>query len=180
MDNPFDALDAGTGAYFSWGSQSKAWKIDGVECQISGFMIDPASIKTGYGKLGKGEAPDWVWAEVPGTRMTPPSDDHKIATYIDVYVTEADGAPSEGWKPWATNAAASRAAQKRIWSDIHKGAVKNKGKVAVVKVTGSETKEFGPAVVNVPVLELVGFADRPGDAAVAPAPSPSSDDDDLF
>ena len=155
MDNPLDALDAGSGAYFSWGSQAKSWKIDGTECQLTGFMIEPTSIKTGYGKLGKNETPDWVWAEIPGTKMTPPSEDHKVAVYLDVYVTEADGAPSEGWKPWATNARASREAIKSIWAEIHSGAVKNKGKVAVVKVTGSKSKEFGPAVVNVPVLELI-------------------------
>jgi hypothetical protein len=181
MDNPFDALDSGAGAYFSWGSQANAWKIDGDEVQLTGFLIDPASLKTGFGKLATGEAPDWVWAEIPGTKMTPPSDEHKAAVYVDVYVTEADGALSEGWKPWATNAAASRTALKAIWGEIHAGATKNKGKVAAVKVTGSESVKMGPATVRVPQLEVTGFVDRPGDAAVE-QPSPSSDDgdDDLF
>ena len=180
-DNPFDALDAGSGAYFSWGSQANAWKIDGDEVQLTGFLIDPASIKTGFGKLATGEAPDWVWAEIPGTKMPPPSDDHKPAVYVDVYVTEEDGAPSEGWKPWATNARASREALKAIWRDVHAGVAKNKGRAAAVKVTGSKAVKFGPASVRVPQLELTGFVQRPGDAAVSqPSPSGDDGDDDLF
>ena len=179
MTNAFDAFDEGGSSFFQWGSQANAWKIDGTEAQLKKFLIDPASVKTGFGKITAGETPIYVWSDVPGTTATSPGVDYKPAFFIDVFVTEADGAPSDGWRPWSTNARASRDAVKAIWNEIHDGAAKNPGKVAVIKADGSEPKKFGPATVRVPKLSLAGFVDRPDAGNEAPAPA-ADDGEDLF
>lgn len=184
----FDNLTSGSSGYFSWLSSGNCFKIDGTECTLTKFMVDADSAKTGWGKLGEGVAPHYVWAEIAGTRIPKPGDDYKVAISVDVYVSTKFGAPVDGWRPWSTTASASREALREIWHEVDAGAKANPGKHAVIEVTGSVVKDFGKAKVRMPTLKVVGWAPAPEDKAAPveaappppPAPALAATDEDLF
>ena len=107
-------FDGGSGTeYISYKAQETPhWKIDGVSADIKKFLLNPRSLKTGWGKLATGEAPHWVWSEIAGTTMDKPSDEHKAAFQLMVLLNEAHGSPVTGWREWSTNQAGARHAVK--------------------------------------------------------------------
>jgi len=159
-----EVLSGSSAEFFSWGSQDATFKVDGEACDIKKFLVDPTSIRTGFGKLEKGSAPDWVWAEVAGTRIQKPSEEHKPAFSVLVYVTKDGGSPAEGYRDWQSNARAAREAIQSVWKEVHDGAAKNADKLAIIEVTGKRAEQVGPARINVPVLKVAGWAAKPGEA----------------
>lgn len=160
------------GGYLAWGSQKNSWNVDGETCALTKILIDPQSIKTGFGKIEKGVAPDYVWAEVAGTKIESPSPDHKPAFSVNAFVTTKYGAPLDGEREWASNSRASREGLKAFWESVHNGASENSGKWAVIELAGSEPMQVGPAMINVPIMRLAGWADKPAVAEPAPQPMP--------
>lgn len=167
-----DVLGGGSNEYISWQGSTGLWKVDGDDCQITKLLIDPNSIKTGWGKIEKGAAPDFAWAEVPGTKCAQPSEAHKPAFSVQVYVTTRFGASTDGVREWKSNGRASRDAIKGVWADIHNSAAANNGKWAVVEVESVERRQYGPANVAVPMLRLTGWAPVPSASTAAAAPPP--------
>jgi hypothetical protein len=47
-----------------------SWNVDGDACDLTKILIDPKSIRTGFAKIEKGVAPDYVWAEIAGERRS--------------------------------------------------------------------------------------------------------------
>lgn len=183
----FEAFEEETEGYFQWGAQDKSWKVDGDLVALNDlkkFAIDPHSIQTGWGYLAAGQSPDWQWADIPGTKTNRPGEDYKPAVHVDVYLTEKGGSPHEGWRPWTTNGAGARDAIKAIWKDVHEGATKNEGKIAVVKVAGCTEKKYkNGGSTRIPTLEVAGWIkkpDAPEPVAQVEAAPAEDNDDDLF
>jgi len=177
----------GTAEYLTWGSQDDSFKVDGSACALSKILIDPNSIRTGFGKIEKGVAPDWVWAEIPGSKIQQPSPDHKPAFSVMTYVTAKYGAPIDGQREWQSNSRAAREAIKAIWEAVHKGAAENPGKWAVIAINGSSPMQVGPARINVPSMTLEGWANAPASVDAVPAmpplpvaPEPTAASADIF
>ena len=160
------------GGYLSWGSVKNSWNVDGDTCALTKILIDPQSIKTGFGKIEKGVAPDYVWAEIAGTKIERPSPAHKPAFSVNTFVTTKYGAPLDGEREWSANSAASKIAVQKFWKELHNGASENSGKWAVIELAGSEQMQVGPALINVPIMKLAGWADKPAVAEPAPQPMP--------
>ena len=55
---------------------------------------------------------------------------------------------------------------------MHNGASENGGKWAVIELAGSEPMQVGPAMINVPIMRLAGWADKPANAQPIPEPMP--------
>ena len=174
-------FDGGSGTeYISYKAQETPhWKIDGVSADLKKFLLDPQSLKTGWGKLASGEAPHWVWAEIAGTTIEKPTDhqhpasDYKPAFQLMLMLNKKNGSPVDGWREWSTNQAGARHAIKAIWPGIDFGAKENPGKSAVIEITGYEGQKFGPATVTVPVFKIEAWVDTPGLVEAAPAPAPA-------
>ena len=163
---------SGGGEWLSWKSDANAWDMDGESCSPAKLLIDPASIKTGWGMVKRGASPDFVWADVPGTTIQQPSPEHRTAFSVMVYCSSKQGAVKDGVREWRSNARANVDAIKRVWADIHAAASANPGKWAVVDVAGSEKVETKFKDINVPILKLSGWADVPAQSAPAPMPTP--------
>lgn len=159
LDN---ALGGATTEYFSWASQDCTFKIDGMAESVTSFLIDPQSIRTGFGRLASGEAPDWVWAETPGMKIKQPSDEHKPAFGVYVYLTKESGSTATGSREWNSNGRAAREAIKGVWKEIDAQRKANEGKWASVDVSDIKKERFGQSpVINIPVLTLTGWVDSP-------------------
>jgi hypothetical protein len=160
--------------YLTWGSQMNTWKVDGENCALKKLLIDPNSIMTGFGKIEKGVAPDWVWASEPGTTIPQPTPEHKPAFSVSCYISQQQGANADGLRDWQSNSRAAREAIKAVWENIDKGAKDNAGKWAVVSCEGSTSMQVGPATINVPNLTLQGWAALP--ALQQPETTPQQDE----
>tara|TARA_R110000744_G_scaffold6070_2_gene21336 strand:+ start:152 stop:706 length:555 start_codon:yes stop_codon:yes gene_type:complete len=182
-----DALQEPGGEYFDWKARDGQFSVDGGLCTLTMFAVDPDSIRTGWGKLATGMAPDYRWSDVANTKVPKPGDDFKPAFALDVYVTEKGGAPSTGWKPWSTTGRASRDALTAIWGAVHDGAKANAGKIAILRVDEIISMQYGPAIVKAPKFSLVKWIAKPDrihDTEPEPDRQPETavvpDDDNLF
>lgn len=187
MDYDLSVLDNGSSAeYFSWGSQQCTFKVDGEAQAISGFLLDPKSLKTGWGRLAANEAPSWVWADIPFSKIKQPEEDYKAAFGCNVYLTEKSNSSITGKREWNSCNRAAIEALKDVLKPIGKEMElpDNAGKLAAIKVVNVRTETFGSSPpVNIPVLELVGWSNKPTDIEASKAsdsPTPKSDDDDEF
>tara|TARA_R110000850_G_scaffold3053_5_gene14370 strand:+ start:696 stop:1310 length:615 start_codon:yes stop_codon:yes gene_type:complete len=158
--------------YLKWINAIGKFAVDGndnILLDLKGLIIDPASLKTGYGYITRGAAPEWVWAPTPGAKIAEPEpkgpeyqDRFKPGFYLDVFI------PGTGWRPWSSNTKGCNIAVESIWPSIHNGIAANDGKCAKVAFKGH--KDIDP--MKVPVLELIGWVSRPGEEepqAVQPA-----------
>lgn len=175
-----------SGGWISWKSEAETWDIDGEKCNVTKLLIDPQSLQTGWGLIKRGSPPDFVWADIAGTKIQQPSAEHRVAVSLSVFAAAKYGAPNDGKRTWRTNGFANIHAIRKIWPEIHEGAKANPGKWAVVNVTASEVIQTKFKDVNVPVLSLSGWANLPAEQPAPPPPPPPviepspADDEEFF
>ena len=169
--------------YLKWINAIGKFAIDGSEnilMNLQGMIVDPASLKTGWGYITRGAAPEWHWDDQPGVRSPEPEpkgpeykDRFKRGFSLDFFI------PDIGWRTWTTNGKGPSICLENIWPEIHEGLKANQGKCAALGFKGA--KDVDP--MKIPVFQLDGWVDRPGDqpeataatptqAAPAPAPTP--------
>ena len=161
-------LSEGTSEYIRFKPSLNQWLVDGEEIEMKGLMIDPSSLKTGWGKIQEAEAPDWQWDERPGVKGSQPSPDHKRGFSVMVYLK------AHGWREWTTTGSGPKMGLEAVWPSIHNGAAANPGKVAKVKYDGATAQAIGKGQTRVPQFELVGWSDKPEGEAATAAPAPVS------
>lgn len=159
--------------YLKWINNIAKFAVDGndnILLDLKGIIVDPASLKTGWGYITRGAAPEWHWDEQPGVKGPEPDpkgpeyqDRFKRGFALDVFV------PGTGWRVWTTNAKGPGIGLENIWPAIHEGAKANQGKCAKLAFKGA--KDVDP--MKIPVFELTGWVDRPGDAPEAAAATPA-------
>ena len=155
-------LNDGGSQYISFGSRDKCWFVDGVSCQLTKILIDPQSLRTGWGKIEKGTAPHFAWAEVAGTTIPKPSEDHLPAFGVFVYVATEHGASTTGWREWNTTQATARHVLINLWPNIESQAAQNPGCAAVISVNGTHDHTSKGGQINAaPTLELLGWVPSP-------------------
>ena len=129
------------------------------EIDLKYFMLNPTSVKTGWGKITKGEAPDWHWDEALGKRAIRPGDteeekmDYKRGFSVDMFIQE------EGLRTWSTTTTGSNIGFENLYSEVHAQQAENVGKFPVVEYTGSEAIKIGKGNTRVPQLKLVKWVE---------------------
>ena len=166
-------LSDSTAEYIRFKPSLNQWLVDGDEIDLKGLAIDPESLRTGWGKITEGAAPEWSWDERPGVKGTQPSSEHKRGFSVMVYLA------AHGWREWTTTGSGPKMGLEAVWPAIHNGAASNPSKVAKVKYNGATAQAVGKGQTRVPQFELVGWMDRPdGETAEpvvqsAPQPTPT-------
>ncbi len=171
----FAALSTGGGSadYLAYKAQENPhWRVDGESAEITKFLLDYDSLKTGWQKLAQGEAPHNVWAEVPGTTIPRPSEDHRQAFLLWVYLKQEYGSTADGWREWSSSQTTARIGLEKIGADLDAGAKKNKGKAAVIEIEGYESVKLGAGTHQVPKFKLSGWAKKPANVVAEPEPEP--------
>lgn len=175
-------LSDSTAEYFRFKPSVNAWYVDGEEIEFKGMGIDPDSLKTGWGKIMEGQAPEWQWDERPGVKSPNPGQDFKRGFSVMVYI------PGCGWREWTSTVSGPKMGLEAVWPAIHNGAASNADKMAMVAFNGAKAVSIGKNTTRVPEFELKGWKDKPQEAQPAPVqeatpeptpePSPASSDDD--
>lgn len=160
-------LSESGGEYFRFKPSINAWIVDGDEIDFKGMGIDPESLKTGWGKIQEGAAPEWVWDERPGVKSRAPDADFKRGFSLMVFIKDV------GWREWTTTGSGPKMGLEAVWPAIHNSKNSNPGKMAMVAFKGAKAVSVGKGQTRVPEFELAGWKDKPEEtAAPAPAPEP--------
>lgn len=129
------------------------------EIDLKYFMLNPTSVKTGWGKITKGEAPDWHWDEALGKRAIRPGDteeekmNYKRGFSVDMFIQE------EGLRVFSTTTTGSNIGFENLYTEIHAQQAENVGKFPVIEYTGSEAIKIGKGNTRVPQFKLVKWVE---------------------
>lgn len=178
-------LSDSTAEYFRFKPSVNAWYVDGDEIEFKGMGIDPDSLKTGWGKIMEGQAPEWVWDERPGVKAPNPGEGFKRGFSVMIYLSDY------GWREWTSTGSGPKMGLEAVWPHVHNGAASNQGKMAMVAFNGAKAVSIGKGTTRVPEFELKGWKEKPEaqptpvqevtpEPQPEPQPAPSDDDDWKF
>jgi len=155
-------LTSDGGQYVRFMPSVNAWFVDGKETEIKGFRVDPSSIKTGWGKIAEGEAPDYKWDEQLGVRSMQPSPEHRRGFSLMLHIKDV------GWREWSAVTVGALQGVTALWSAVDPKIKDNPGKAVVVKYTGSRAETKGKGNTRIPLFEVVGWEAMPSGEELTP------------
>lgn len=119
-----------------------------------GVVFDIYAMKTGWQKSEgmAGVAPEWKWNPNVSSMMPQPGEDYKKGFSIPCAISKTDRAT------WEQAGAAAWNALVRLAPALQQGP---EGKLPVVKLTGTELKQFKRGSTVEPILEIEKWVDRP-------------------
>jgi hypothetical protein len=159
------------GSYIRYMPSTNAWMADGAEVDIKEMVFDLDSLRTGWGKMAEGMAPDWQWDERLGVRGNRPSPEHKRGFSIKVY------SKATGLREWSTTGTGPVMGFEAVIDSIWGAKDANAEKVPVVAFKGSKPVKVGKGSTRVPEFELKKWIVAPAEMGAA-APAASAEDDD--
>lgn len=163
-------LSNGGGSYIRFLPSVNGWQIGKDEVPLSDFVLLPDTLKTGWGKMQEGAAPEWTWDVAIGKRGPQPSEEHKRGFSIKMIV---DGDEVE----WSSTGTGPVMGFQTLFSDVQAGVANNPGKVPVIKYTGSEALKVGKGSTRKPHFKIEKWIDKPLTGAAADfANAPSLED----
>ena len=160
------------GEFLRFKASVNGWFVDGAEKDIKGLTLDPSSLKTGWGQIQEGEAPDWVWDEKLGVRSAQPSKEHRRGFSIQAYIKDV------GWREWSANTVGSLMGLTALWSKIDPQLKDNQGKAVQVAYKGSTAEQKGKGTTRIPNFEIVKWVAMPTaqiDGAMDTVPAPKEE-----
>lgn len=146
-------LTSGDGSYIRFMPSSNAWVLGKDEFALKKFVMDHNSIKTGWGKMETGVAPDWAWDAKVGVANIAPSKEHRRGFAITLFIK------GKGAVEWSTTGVGPVIGFEQIFTMIHKDKDANEGKVPVLEYTGSEAMKVGKGNTRKPKFNVVGWVD---------------------
>tara|TARA_Y100001973_G_C5208904_1_gene343822 strand:- start:14418 stop:14927 length:510 start_codon:yes stop_codon:yes gene_type:complete len=164
-------MDTVKAEYIAFKPSVNGWFIDSDETDLKGFLLDPESMKTGWGHISEGQSPDWQFDKTLGVKSERPTPEHKRGFSVMLYVKDF------GWREWQANGVGNLKGMTALWSEIHSQWEKNKGKVVAISTNGSKAETIGKGTTRIPLFTIVDWRDKPED--IEP-PKKSSDPDIQF
>ena len=61
-------MSEGSSEYIRFKPSVNAWIADGDEIKLEDVLLDPSTLKVGWGKITEGQAPEWTWDEKLGKK----------------------------------------------------------------------------------------------------------------
>ena len=125
------------------------------EVDIKHILIDPGSVKTGWGRIQLGASPDWSFDDAVGQRGLRPGEseeekkEYKRGFSVDMFGQEI------GLRTWSTTTTGSNLGFEKLYEEIHAQMGEQDGKYPVVEYTGSEAIKVGKGNTRVPQFKIV-------------------------
>tara|TARA_R100000995_G_scaffold54400_1_gene26685 strand:- start:176 stop:673 length:498 start_codon:yes stop_codon:yes gene_type:complete len=165
MSDIFSA-DGGGDQFLSWNAKDHYFALNKESVDIADLYVDALSFRAGWANLSS-DPKHFVFGQALGETIEQPGDTYQNVWYVNAHVPEY-GDLRFSWFSWSVV---------NVFRKLYKQ-IKDQpeGKLSKLKVTSDLVKDqrgnAGPA------LEFVGFVDKPGDSA--PAPAAAADDDTVF
>jgi len=174
-DNPFEFFDSEDKAFIKHDFQEKCWYRGKEKLDVNYFYADPATMLMGWGAFSQSEGYSWVWQKDLFTPIAKPEtlsgySDYKKAFSVWLLPKYVDGKQNitQSVALWQRNSFGEFTGFKEMGASFYAELQKpeNKGKLPVVKWTGSETLTMGMGKSTIPHFELAGFRDRPSEFVI--------------
>ncbi len=158
----------GGGNYIRFSPSINSWQLGKEEIELKKLVFDLDSIRTGWGLMAEGQAPQWVWDDRVGQRSVKPEGDFKRGFSVRVWL-----GPDRGWAEWSSTGTGPCMGFEAMAGDAMSEKANNPGKCVAAAYKGSTPAKVGKGSTRVPNFEILGWIDRPaaGDDDEAPAPS---------
>lgn len=182
----------GNGTYIRFAPSINGWMKGKEEISIKMLVLDIASVKTGWGKMAEGSAPEWHWDQQLGVAGSRPSEE-KDAQGQPVWKRGFSArlySKEHGTVEWSSTGTGPCLGFDAIFEEVWNA--KQPGKAPVIEYTGAEPLKIGKGNTRKPLFRLVkwvGHDSIPWDAEApaappppvqqAKAPPPKQADDDL-
>lgn len=167
--------NGGGGSYIRFMPSANAWMFKGEEITLAQIVIDHDSVRSGWGKMSEGQAPEWQWDERLGVKGPQPSSDHKRGFSIAMFTKQT------GTVEWSSTGTGPVIGFDKIFEEIWNAKADNEGKVAVVEYTGSTPMKVGKGNTRTPNFKLVKWVSKSAvpwesdESAPAAAPAPKAE-----
>ena len=166
--------------YIRFMPSTNSWRTGDEEVEIKYILIDPESVRSGWGKIQLGLAPDWHWDEKLGVRAGRPGNteeeklEYKRGFSVDLFGKEI------GLRTWSATGTGATMGFDRLYSEIHAQLEDNAGLVPIVEYLGSDAIKVGTRGGNtrVPLFKIIKWVST-NEFDVEP-PSPFEEPDDVF
>jgi hypothetical protein len=156
------AFEASSDAYIDWMPQSASWNLSGEDpvkvTKTKGIVVVTNTLLTGWGVWPEGQAVEYQWSDVPGSRADKPGPDWKKAFSLTVHLRKEDGWPMDAEALWRTPKVGSFQSIAAVWPAVDKAGQDKETKLARLKIKGITEKQFKGGRSTVLVnLELDAF-----------------------
>ena len=153
-------MSEGNREYIRFKPSVNAWIADGDEVQLEDVLFDPSTLKTGWGKIAEGQAPEWLWDETLGKRTPQPSPDHKRGFSVMLKIKD------KGWREWSANGVGVMMGFNELWQvvGLQWKDKANQGKAVHLKYKGAKMEKIGQGTTRIPEFEVKAWremTDRP-------------------
>lgn len=172
---------SGEGSYIRFMPSLNGWVFNKEEIQVKNIVMDYDTIRTGWGKMGEGVAPEWTWDEKLGVAGPQPTPEHRRGFSINLW-TKATGTVE-----WSTTGVGPVMGFETIFTQVWDLKDANPGMVPVLQYTGSEAIKIGKGNTRKPIFTIGKWVIRssvpwngdeaeaePAPAAPAPKPAPKA------
>jgi hypothetical protein len=162
-------LSGGGGNYIRFSPSINAWQLGKDEIELKKIVFDMDSIKTGWGLMAEGQAPQWVWDDAVGKRGLKPEGEFKRGFSVRVWL-----GPDRGWAEWSSTGTGPAMGFEALAGAAMADKDDNPGKCVMCAYKGSTPMKVGKGSTRSPNFEILGWVDRPADNGddedEAPAP----------
>jgi len=171
----------GGGSYIRFMPSANAWVFNKEEVTLTNLVFDHESVRSGWGKMMEGQAPEWQWDQRLGVQSPIPSQERdakgnlvwKRGFSINFYTKEM------GVVEWSSTGTGPVIGFDQIFEEIWNAKDEHAGMVPVCKYGGSVPQKIGKGNTRVPNFSLVKWVKRdsiPWDAEQddTPAPAPAA------
>ena len=139
------------------------WHAGDEEVKLTKFLLDPTSVKSGWGRLKSETAPHWKWDEKLGVRGTLPKErdneklteeqrlEYKRGFTVDLYSKEL------GVRTWSSTSAGATKGFLKLYTELNEQLSANENKVAVIEYIGSDAITIGKGNSRIPNFKILGW-----------------------
>jgi hypothetical protein len=169
-NNPFEGFDSEDSSYIKHHFQEKCWYRGDERIDVNYFMIDTDTIKIGWGKYSAAEGYSYLFQKDLFTPIERPDEEYKKAFSVWVLPKYVEGNQNitQSVSLWQRHSFGEFKGFQEMGSSFYTESQKpeNKGKLPVVKWTGSESINIGKGSTSIPHFEFAGFKDRPAEFVI--------------
>lgn len=151
-------LSSGGGNYLRFSPSINSWQLGKEEIELKKICFDMDSIKTGWGLMAEGQAPQWVWDANVGQRSLKPEGEFKRGFSVRVWL----GA-ERGWAEWSSTGTGPCMGFEALAAQAMAQKDENPGKIVACAYTGSTAAKVGKGSTRVPNFQIAGWIERPAD-----------------
>ena len=151
-------MSEGNSEYIRFKPSVNAWIADGDEVQLEDVLLDPSTLKTGWGKIAEGQAPEWLWDVSLGKRPPQPSPEHRRGFSVMLKIND------KGWREWSANGVGVMKGFQELWGVVGLQVKDNADKAVLLKYTGARMEKIGQGTTRIPEFDVKTWremTDRP-------------------